>query len=336
MKVFVTGATGFVGGRLVPRLVREGHEVTCLVRPSSHTDSLEALGVCLAVGDVTQRTSLQSALPGHDWLVNLANIYSLWEPDPSVYEQVNVEGTRNVMEAALEAEVGKVIHVSTYAVWGRQDKMPFTEETPMAPERSTRYADTKYRGDVLAWQLHVTRGLPLVVVYPAAILGAGDTKVTSTVISSLLEEDLPALVCADSPVTFVHIDDVVEAIIQAADKAGNVGEKYLVGKETMTVSEIFGMVCQCGGVAPPRMKLPDSLARVTARVLTTLADWTKRPPKWGLSSDYLSSIQPGVWCDGSKAERELGIVYTPLRAAVEEEVAAIGAGRGPRVADKAP
>ena len=116
MRVFVTGGTGFVGKSTVRRLVEDGHEVHCLVRRSSHTRELEELGCQLAYGDVTDEASVLDGMRGCDWLVHLANIYSFWEPDKSVYRRVNVDGTRNVMEAALEEGVSKVVHVSTLVV----------------------------------------------------------------------------------------------------------------------------------------------------------------------------------------------------------------------------
>jgi len=113
VRVFVTGGTGFVGKPTVRRLVEGGHEVRCLVRRTSRPGELEELGCEFAYGDVTHKASVFEGMRRCEWMVNLANVYSFWEPDKSIYRRVNVQGTRSVMEAALEAGVCKVVHVST-------------------------------------------------------------------------------------------------------------------------------------------------------------------------------------------------------------------------------
>ncbi|HZG63735.1 MAG TPA: NAD-dependent epimerase/dehydratase family protein, partial [Rubrobacteraceae bacterium] len=176
MRVFVTGGTGFVGKPTVRRRVEGGHEVRCLVRKTSRTDALEELGCELAYGDVTDKASVLDGMKGCEWVVHLANVYSFWEPDKSVYRRVNVEGTRNVAEAALEEGVSKVAHVSTFVVWGKPAQIPFDEETPVGPERFTAYAESKYEGDLVVWKLYRERGLPVVVLYPGGVMGAGNPK----------------------------------------------------------------------------------------------------------------------------------------------------------------
>ena len=123
MRVFVTGGTGFVGKPTVGRLIEDGHQVRCLARRASSTGELQRLGCETAYGDVTDKASVLEGMRGCEWVVNLANLYSFWEPDKDLYRRVNVEGTRNVMEAALEASVAKVVHVSSFVVWGKDRHM---------------------------------------------------------------------------------------------------------------------------------------------------------------------------------------------------------------------
>ena len=160
MRVFVTGGTGFVGKPTIRRLVEGGHEVRCLVRRTSRTSEVEALGCELTQGDVTDKASVIAGMEGCEWVVNLANVYSFWEPDRSTYRRVNVKGTRNVMEAALEVGVSKVAHVSTLVVWGNTPDAPFTEESPLGTERFTEYARSKHEGDEVVWELYRQRGCP--------------------------------------------------------------------------------------------------------------------------------------------------------------------------------
>jgi nucleoside-diphosphate-sugar epimerase len=178
MNVFITGATGFIGTHLVKRLSQTEHEMCCLVRKTSNVRVLEELGTTLVTGDVTDRDSPLEGMKGCDGVINLANIYSYWEPDKRIYTDVNVEGTRNVMEGALETGVSKVVHVSSVVTYGKPADCPFTEESPVGPVRFSEYARTKYAGDLIAWELYEKKGLPLVMIYPGAVLGPGDPKST--------------------------------------------------------------------------------------------------------------------------------------------------------------
>ncbi|MDH4156252.1 MAG: NAD-dependent epimerase/dehydratase family protein, partial [candidate division Zixibacteria bacterium] len=162
MRIFVTGGTGFIGTHLIRRLSAEGHRITCLVRRSSNTAVLAKLGVEFVIGDVTDYASLEAAIKDHECVINLANVYSFWEPYPNVYDTVNIGGTRNVMESALKAGVPKVVHISTGGIYGKPKETPFTEESEIGPERFSRYFQTKYEGDEVAWGMYKNERLPLV------------------------------------------------------------------------------------------------------------------------------------------------------------------------------
>lgn len=278
------------------------------------------MGATPVRGDVTDKDSLPEAMRGREWVINLANIYSFWEPNRRVFTDVNVEGTRNVMECALETGVSKVVHVSTTVVYGRPEDSPFIEESSVGPVRFSEYARTKYGGDVIAWELHEKKGLPLVMVYPGAVLGPDDPKATGQFIRDLMNRRLPAKVFQDSILTFVHVGDVAEAIVRAAEKENNLGEKYFVGKHQLSIGEVGEMVGQISGVPLPKISLPGFLVMVNATLLTWLAN-RKKPPLYGMSVDQMRTMKQGLRFDGRKAERELGITYTPIRVALEEAIA---------------
>jgi dihydroflavonol-4-reductase len=321
VRVFVTGGTGSVGKPTVRRPVEDGHEVRCLVRGTSRTGELEELGCELAHGDVTDKASVLEGVHGCEWVVNLANVYTFWEPDRSIYQRVNVEGTRNVMEAALEAGVSKVAHVSTLVVWDNTPDAPFTEESPIGIARFTEYAQSKYEGDLLVWQLYRQRGLPVVVLYPGAVLGAGDPKATGQYVKDLIERRVPARIFEDSAFTFVHVGDVAGAIVRALKKEGNLGEKYLIDKHALTMGEFTRMVGEISGVPLPKRRLPGPVVMAGAALMTKAADLSGRPPLSGMSTDQMRNIREGAVFDGSKSERELGLTYTPISEAIEGEVA---------------
>lgn len=321
MRVFVTGGSGFVGKPTVGRLVEGGHQVRCLVRRTSPTSELEELGCGLAYGDVTDKGSIFEGMRDCEWVVHLANVYTFWEPDKGTYRRVNVEGTRNVMEAALEAGVSKVTHVSTLVVWGNTPDSPFDEKSPMGTERFTEYAQSKHEGDEVVWELYRQKGLPVVVLYPGAVLGAEDPKATGQYVKDLIERRVPARIFEDSAFTFVHIGDVAEAIVRALKKEGNLGEKYLIGKHALTMGEFTRMVGEISGVPLPKRRLPGPVIMAGAALMTKAADLSGRPPLSGMSTDQMRNIREGAVFDGSKSERELGLTYTPISEAIEGEVA---------------
>lgn len=321
MKIFITGVTGFIGTHLVKRLAQTEHDLCCLVRKTSDTHELEKSGATLITGDVTNKASILEGMKGCDWALHLANVYSLWEPDKRIYAKVNIEGTRNVMESALEARVSKVVHVSSAVIYGKPADSPFTEESPVGPVRFSEYARTKYAGDQIAWELYQKQGLPLVVIYPGGVLGPGDVKASGQYVSDLIHRRLPATVFPNSVLTVVYVKDVVEAIVKVAEKENNIGEKYLIGNRQLSVGESNEMIREISGVPLPKIRLPDSLAMLNAVLLTLLADLTKKPPLWGMSTNQIRTMRSGFRFDGSKAERELGITYTPIRVALEETIA---------------
>jgi dihydroflavonol-4-reductase len=321
MKVFITGGTGFIGKQLVRLMTETKHEIYCLARKTSNTTELEKLGAKIVFGDVQDKESLRKGMQGCDWLLNLANLYSFWEPVKSAYRNVNVTGTQNVLECALEAGLSKVVHVSTVAIYGKPSDSPFSEESIPGPVSFSEYAQTKYEGDLIAWKMFREKKLPLVMIFPAAVLGSGDISMAGQSVNRLIHKTLPARVFKKQTITYVHVNDVAEAILKAAEKPDNIGEKYIVGNDRLSFDEFYNLISELSGVSKPLMFMPDWLTMINARILTALADLMKQPPLWGMSVDAMQTFKEGFIADGTKAKRELGITYTPVRKAVEEEIA---------------
>jgi dihydroflavonol-4-reductase len=322
MKIFVTGATGFLGRHVVERLKKSEHELYYLVRKTSRVGHLEAPRAHLVYGDVADRESLPAGMAGMDWVLHMANLYSFWEPDKRAYTPINVEGTRNVLETALTSGVSKVVHVSSALAYGKPPDVPFTEASGFGPVAFSEYARTKRRADLIARDLHEQRGLPLVVVAPGSIMGPGDPKSTGQYILDIAYRRMPVRACESGPCTFVHVADAAEACVRALEKEGNTGEEYLVGGQTITIGELNRLIHEVSGVPLPRFALPDPVTVLCSYFLTALANVTRRPPPWGMSIDQVRTILRGFRFDGSKAVRELGITYTPLRQAVADTIAA--------------
>jgi dihydroflavonol-4-reductase len=312
MRIFITGATGFIGSRFVRRMAGKGHELVCLARPTSNTAILAKNKCAIVEGDVTDRDSVERGMRGCDCAVNLAALYSLWEADPSVYHDVNVTGTRNVMEAALEHRLEKVVHISTVVVYGKPDDTPFTEESAPGPVRFSEYGRTKYEGEMIAWDLFEGRGLPLVVIYPAVVVGPGDTKATEQYAQLIKNRKLPALACVDSIFTWVHVDDVAAAIEKALTRNDTIGKKYIIGNKRLTIGDYYKTLFEGTGVNLPRIILPDWMASAASALLTLIANIFGRPPLWAMSTDQIATMKAGIIADGSLAEKELGLRYRSI------------------------
>jgi dihydroflavonol-4-reductase len=319
MKIFITGGTGFIGRYVVERALKSGHEVRCLFRDQQKEAGLPD-GTRFVIGDVMNADALRQGMKDCNGVIHLANVYSFWESDRRIYARVNIEGTRNVMECALEASIPKVVHVSSAVIFGLPVESPFTEQSTPRLIHPTEYARTKYEGDRLCWELHQRRGLPLVGIYPGAVIGAGDTKPSGQYIQNLLGRKLPAAVFPQSVLTAVYVRDVAEAVVRAAEKEDTIGKKYLVGAEQLSFADINHMVHEISGVAIPKMTLPGPMVMATAALLTGIAAAVKKPPLWGLSLDMARMLRLGFRFDGNKAERELGLRYTPVRVAIEEAI----------------
>jgi dihydroflavonol-4-reductase len=320
MRIFITGATGFIGSRLVRRLTETDHELCCLVRDTSDTSVLEEAGASLVRGDVTDRESVLSGITGCQWVVNLANLFEFWIPDRQAYYAVNVDGTRNVMEAATLAEASKVVHVSTLAVFGNAS-WPVTENTELGPECFSEYARSKRVGELLVRELYEKGDLPLVTIYPGGVVGPDDPKAAGRYLKNLLRGRMPAQVLTNSVFPWVYVGDVAEAIVRALEKEGNIGERYLLAAENLTFGQINKLVSRISGAKLPWLTLPDPLTMLGAHFATVLAKVIRKPPILDMSVDQLSLMKQGLRADGSKAVTELGLTYTPIRTAIEEAIA---------------
>lgn len=317
MKIFITGATGFIGNHLLRILEKTEYESVCLVR--NPNNKLKNFKTSVIEGDINDKVSLLKGMNGCDWVFHLAGLYSFWEPEKKKYKEINVTGTKNVMECALETKIKKVIHVSSVVTFGRPSVVPFNEDCESG-ERFSTYADTKFEGDKIIWDLYKNKNLPVVVIYPCSVIGAGNTRTSAKYIWKMAHNQMPATVFNDSTLTWVHVNDVAEAIIRAAEKEGNVGEKYLIGNEHLKFRDFNKMIHQISGAPLPKISMPNGIALTTAYLLTGISNIIKKEPPWGMSTQQMKTMKAGFVADGSKAIRELNLKYTPVKKALEEEI----------------
>lgn len=320
MRIFITGGTGFVGSQVVELLRGTPHELCCLVRDSKKAQAARDAGADIIVGDLTDKPCLVDGMRGCDWVASIANLLEFWVPNRRAYTEVNVEGTRNVLEAALETGVSKVVHVSTVVVYGNAP-WPITEESTPGPKCVGEYIRSKRAGDEVAWHLYQSRYLPLVMIYPGGVIGPNDPKAAGRYIRTVVNGALPAQVVTRSIFPWVHVRDVAKGIVNALEKEGNIGERYFLVAENLSFGEINRLLAEISGVKLPRLTMPDWMAILSARCATALADLVKKPPMLDMSIDQIRLMKQGFKADGSKAIRELGIEYTPIRVALAEAVA---------------
>lgn len=323
MSIFITGGTGFIGRYTTDLLSKSSHQIKLLIRTTSNTSVLGKTKFTKVEGDLSDKKSLLEGMKDCDSVINIAAHYTFWEPDNKIYSEVNIEGTRNVMECALESGIKKVVHISTAGIYGKPDEDPFNEESTVGPIQFSEYFRTKYEAEKIVWNLFEKKGLPVVVIYPVCVLGAGDTKASGRYIHDLINNKLPATIFNKHIFTFVYVKDVAHAIVNALEREDNIGKKYFVGNSRHTWGEINQMISEISGVPLPKFKLPDSITMMNAFFLTGLANMIKKPPLWGMAIDQMRVMKAGFSVDGTKAERELGIKYTPIRVALEEAINSI-------------
>jgi len=319
MNTLVTGGAGFVGSHLVRVLLERGEQVRCLVRSTSRRDNLAGLDIEFVTGDLRALDSLREAVKGARVVYHCAADYRLWSKDPNEMYQSNVEGSNNLMQAAFDQKVERVVYTSTVGCLGLNDNgAPANEDTPVTIDdmighykRSKFLAEEKVRG----W---AARGLPVVVVNPSTPVGELDIKPTPTgkIIVDFLRGKMFGYV--DTGMNLIDVRDCAEGHVLAAEK-GCVGERYILGGRNVTLKEIFDMLASVTDVRSPTMKVPHWVAETYARLENIWSiNLARREPDVPLESVQMSRHK--MWFDPSKAIRELGLSQNPVEGALERAV----------------
>jgi dihydroflavonol-4-reductase len=315
----VTGGTGFIGAHVVRALLARGRKVRCLVRTESRRSNLEGLIVEVVVGDVTEPASLAAAMAGVATVYHCAADYRLSVPDPRPLFECNVVGTENVMRAASQARVEKVVHTSSVGALGRTaDGSPATEDTPVEPSSLIGpYKRSKYEAERVAEQ-YGRRGLPVIIVNPSTPVGELDIKPTPTgqMIVDFLNRRMPAYV--DTGLNLVDVRDVAEGHILAAER-GRVGEKYILGNRDMTLKDILDAISRLTGIPSPRLRLPHWIPLTAAAFDAAKSRITGRAPRIPLEGVRMSRHK--MFFDPSKSVRELGLARNPVDDALARAIA---------------
>src|SRR6266540_687337 len=294
MNCFVTGATGFIGANLVHELCARGHRVKVLLRPNADMRGLAGAEVERVPGDIADRDGLARAMRGCNWCFHVAASYHLWLPDYAPMYAANVDGTRNVLEAAVAASCSRIVYTSTVGCIGLPRAVngtvtPTDESTPVSEaQMSNHYKLSKWRAEVVAREL-AAKGAPVVIVNPSAPVGPRDVKPTPTgqVIVDFLNRNMPAYL--DTGLNWIHVRDVAVGHILAAEK-GRIGERYILGSAegNWTMKEAFDVLEEITGVRAPRMKVPYGVAWLAACDDELKSKVTGKPPKAPLAGGRMA------------------------------------------------
>jgi dihydroflavonol-4-reductase len=311
---FVTGGTGFIGINLIELLVNEGWEVTALHRPTSDLTYLKRFPIKLAEGSITDRESLGRAIPeGTDVVFHVAGDTNMWSKRNAQQNAINIDGTRNMIDAAVARGVGVFVHTSSVSAWG-QVTGPVTEETPQEGESSwINYERSKHLGEQEALK-GIDRGLKVVVMNPGGVAGPYDTNTWGQLFFMLRDNALPA--ASPGTVTISHVHDVVAAHLAAAIK-GKSGERYLLGSDDVRVVDFIGEIARVAGVAKVPKKAPPWVLKLFGRLSVMVAAITGNEPDVTPEIAAMTSVT-GTSYSSEKAIRELDYRFRPMTVAVQD------------------
>ena len=312
----VTGVAGFVGSAVVRALAADGRRLRGVVRASSDRTNLADFPGELVEADLRDRAAVTRTMAGAHTLYHVAADYRVWAPDPEEIVRNNLAMTGAVMEAALAAGVSRVVYTSSVATILPGDHGPSDETRPATPEQATgAYKRSKVVAERLVERLVAERGLPAVIVNPSTPIGPRDVKPTPTgrIIVEAANGGMPAYV--DSGLNLVHVDDVAQGHLLAAEK-GRVGERYILGGQDASLADMLVEIARILGRKPPRVQLPVAPLFPLA---WAAEHWARlRGSEPFLTLDSLRMARHKMYYSSAKAERELGYMARPYAEALRD------------------
>ncbi len=315
-RILVTGASGFIGSALTRALVQDGHQVVTLVEPGGDVRNLEGLAVERVAGDLRRSSDVRDAMRGCRAVFHVAALYRFWAPRPRDFYDINVIGTRNVLEAARAAGVERTVFTSTVGTLGLEPGAPPADETcfPDVSHLFGSYKRSKYVAEHEVLRA-VAEGLPASIVLPTFPLGPGDRVPTPSgrLVLDFLNGRMPGYV--DTVLNAVHVDDVARGHILALER-GAVGRSYILGGTNLSLRELLADLAAVTGLRPPTWHVPRSLTLGAAWVSDTIEGrLLRRHPAIPLEAARMSTTRMAF--DDSRARRELGYHSRPPAEAIE-------------------
>ena len=319
MKIFVTGATGFLGSHIARVLADQGANLRLLVRPTSNLKNLQGLNAETAVGDLRDSASLEQAMSGCDTVFHVAADYRLWVRDPNEMYRSNVEGTRVLLEMARKQGVRRVVYTSSVATMGfTSDGRPADEESPVSlADMIGHYKRSKYMAEQVALEAGRS-GMQVVTVNPTTPIGEQDVKPTPTgrIVVDFLKRKFPAYV--ETGLNLVDVRECARGHVEAMEK-GKTGERYILGGQDLTLKQILDKLGQITGLPSPTIKLPYIFAFAAGVVDEAITGMLlRREPR--ATVDAVRMGKKKMFASSAKAERELGWKIVPVDDALKRAV----------------
>lgn len=302
-------------------LTERGHRVRALCRPTS---KLQELDVERVTGDVRDATTLAPIAKGCDFVFHLAADYRLWSRDPQELYHSNVDGTRNMLEAACRAGVGRVVYTSTVGCIGMSNGSAGDENSPVSVSHmSGHYKRSKWLAEQIALE-KARSGEPIIIVNPTAPVGDHDWKPTPTgkIILNFLRNKLPAFI--DTGLNLVDVRDIAEGHLLAAEK-GIPGERYILGCENLTLQQILHRLAELSGKRAPTTRIPYGVAYLAALVDTAWANLTGKEPVAPLEGVRMAGTK--MFVTYAKASTDLGFSPGPVDDALQRAIGWFRANR---------
>lgn len=316
---FLTGATGFVGASVARLLIEKGHKLRVLSRPHNDRRNLDGLNVDVVEGDLARPETYRDALTGCQNLFHVAADYRIWVPDAAAMHRINVDGTRHLMLAALDAGIERVIYTSSVATLGlHKDATSADEDTPVTfADMVGVYKQSKYLAEQEVSRLISHHGLPAVIVNPSTPIGPRDIKPTPTgkIIVDAMHGLMPAYV--DTGLNIAHVEDVAMGHWLAFER-GVIGQRYILGGENLALSDILTIIANIVGRPAPTIKLPRAAIYPIALGMEIAARLTGWEPM--VTRDALRMSKKKMYFSTAKAERDLGYTARPAREAIADAI----------------
>ncbi|MBN2005393.1 MAG: NAD-dependent epimerase/dehydratase family protein [Anaerolineae bacterium] len=310
MKVFITGGTGFIGSRVLKKLVERGDEVYALARSGSSAAEIEAMGAHVVSGDLDNLEVLRAGMQGCDVVFHIAAWYKLGGNDPEKMYRVNVGGTQNVLQTAFEAGVPKIVYTSSLAVNGDTHGQIVDETFRQGAPFLTDYDRSKWRAHYEVALPLIEKGAPIVIVMPGAVFGPGDRSLVGETLRWFQRGWLPVVPGPETTLAYTYVDDIAEGHILAADK-GKPGESYILTGPVLRMVEWLALVASVLGKSAPRITIPAAWLTPLAPAIGALEKVLPLPALF--CRDSIAILGASYAAKADKARDELGWTPRALR-----------------------
>jgi len=327
MATLITGSTGYIGSLLTIKLAEQGEDIRILVRRDPDIPEFRRNNIAIVKGDITDAESLKNAMKGIDKVYHMAAYARLWAKDPDTFHKINVEGTRNVMKAAIDADVKKLVYTSTAGVIGPSGDKPMTEIDPRITGFFNAYEETKTEAEKVV-QEYVKKGLNVSIVNPSRVYGPGlDTgsNPVTKIVELYMKRKWHVIPGNGEDVgSYCHVDDVVNGHISAMLKGG-IGERYIFGGVNASFNELISLIRKHSGVDKKLFNLPFPLMSLVSHAMKTWSTISGTAPM--ITPDWVKRYDYHWKLDSSKAVNEIDYKIRSLDQGIQQTVAWIRKNR---------